>query len=46
MRRCAICFVICMLSITAAAEGKTITTGSLTEEMVDMVNLTSFPDPY
>jgi len=42
----AICFVTCMLSITAAVEGKTITTGSLVEEMVDMVNLTEFPNPY
>jgi hypothetical protein len=38
--------VTCVLSVTAAVPGKTVTTGTLMEEMVDMVNLTRFPDPY
>lgn len=38
--------MICLLSMPGAVSAKTITTGSLMEEMVDMVNLTRFPDPY
>lgn len=36
----------CMLFVTANASAKTVTTRALVEEMVDMVNLTEFPDPY
>ena len=45
MKRAAF-FVTCILFVTAAAATKTITTGALMEEMVDMANLTRFPDPY
>ncbi|MHC4566690.1 MAG: glycoside hydrolase family 172 protein [Planctomycetota bacterium] len=38
--------VTCVLSVTAAVPAKTVTTGTLMEEMVDMVNLTRFPDPH
>ena len=45
MKRAAF-FVTCMLFVTPTVGAKTITTGTLMEEMVDMVNLTRFPDPY
>ena len=38
-------FVMCMLSVGATVSAATVTTGTLTEEMVDMVNLTRFPNP-
>lgn len=37
--------IICLLSIPGAVPARTFTTGTLMEEMVDMVNLTRFPDP-
>jgi len=42
----ALCVTACMLFVTVTASAKTITTGTLVEEMIDMTNLTGFPDPY
>ena len=36
----------CVVTVATSVSGEPVTTGTLVEEMTDMVNLTKFPDPY